>query len=135
MTQAPGLPDLDTARTTLFNNIKARAYLETVAARGYPAKTAADIEYLLDLGGKMETLAETEMMKTAEAAGNPFAQASGALDDLMSRSGLGNFTKAAQLAELSYRNAAGSAMQDPANYNAVLACKAAQAEQLAAQYN
>lgn len=126
---APTLPDTDTAYRRVMDDAYAGAVLQTLAARGYPARHEKQASELLGLAARV--VAMTPALEKAAGVADPYGEAADALDNLAAQSGLWP-TKQAAEADNALRAAADRLAQDPDLYNAVLALKAAEADRYAA---
>ena len=131
------LPDAQTAYDNLFQGVHQRVVLESLASRGYAAKTAEDAHTLLGLAVKISAVAEVPAVKRAEDVTNPYYLASEGLSRVLTTHGIADPTKAAadRDHQLAIRNVAANLAADPTMYNSVLSLKAAEARQVAEQLN
>lgn len=132
---AAALPDPQTAYNNLFEGIHARVFFQKCAAAGFPARNEQEAMWMLETAGKLRAVSESQQVKEAGAQDNPYYQMNAQLDRVLDQYGLGQTKQASyQEAEIGYKQAAASLMQDPLFYNSVLSLKAAEAEQLKAEY-
>lgn len=128
------LPDVQTAYNTLFEGIHARVFFQKCAAAGFAPRTQEEAQYMLNTAGKLRQIGELDQVKQAAAQDNPYFQLDAGLDRVMQQYGL-NQPQQQYSDDAMYKAAADSLMQDPTYYNSVLALKAAEAEQLKAEYD
>ncbi len=129
------LPDPQTAYNNLFEGVHARIFFQKCAAAGYSPRSQEEANYMLETAGKLRVIAESEQVKQASAQNNPYYQMNAGLDRVMEQYGLGQQKQAGYVEqEVGIKNAAAHLMQDPLFYNSVLSLKAAEAEQVKAEY-
>jgi hypothetical protein len=134
VSQTGTLPDVQTAYDTLFQGIHARVFFQKCAAAGFSPRTQEEAQHMLNTAGKLRQISEMDHVKQAAAQDNPYFQMEAGLDNLMNQYGL-NQPQTQYASDEMYKAAADSLMQDPTFYNSVLALKAAEAEQLKAEYD
>lgn len=132
-TKAAGLPDLQTAYDTLFQGVHGRVFFQSLAGRGIVPQSEKQASAMLEIAGKLRAYRESEGVKEAEQAADPFARANAALDNVLAGSGFTSRAKAAEAAS-ARASAAAQLSADPGIYNAVLSMKAAEAEELNRQH-
>lgn len=135
MSQNATLPDVQTAYNTLFEGIHARVFFQKCAAAGFSPRTQEEAQHMLNTAGKLRQIGELDQVKQAAAQDNPYYQMEAGLDRLAQQYGLNQPQQPQYADDAMYKAAADSLMQDPTYYNSVLALKAAEAEQLKAEYD
>jgi len=134
VSQNGNLPDPNTAYDILFQNVHSRVFFNKCAAAGFSPSNAQEATQMLEIAGKLRQISEHSQVKQAEAQDNPYFQMGSSLDHIMQTYGLASGPQVMDVNE-SYKQAADALIVDPTYYNAVLSLKAAEAEQLQAQYN
>lgn len=130
--QQAALPKPEDAYNQLFGQVHSRVFFTKLAqVYGFPVETAKDQENLLQLAGRLRHVAQAEKV----AAESPYGSALSSLDQVMGASGMDQPMRAARFQEeaMSIKEAAAELATDPSIYNAVLALKAQEAEQVAQQ--
>lgn len=130
MSATPTLPDPDTAYNTLFDGVHARIFFTKCAQAGIQPRTHEEAQWMLDTVGKLRTVQEHQ--KTAAARTSPFLAMNRHLDSVLQKAGFDVGRANVEEADLSYKQAAATLAADPAFFNATLALKIAEAEQVAA---
>ena len=134
MSQANTLPDSQTAFDNLMGGVAQRVFFAKCAAAGIAPRNQEDAEWMLKTAGKLRLIEQHAQVKQAQDAGNPFARADRALDQVMASYGINpGYAQGYQEQEVAIKQAAYDAMQDPTIYNSVLAMRAAEAEQIRTQ--
>lgn len=124
------LPDPKQAYDTIFTRVHANVFFHKLAAAGFQPRSQAEAEYMLDTAAKLRTIQESTQVKQAATQENPYYQLNQSLDTVMNQYGFAGRPRY-QEAEIGYKQAADTLMQDPEIYDAVLALKAAEyAEQV-----
>lgn len=129
------LPDVQTAYNNLFEGIHARVFFQKCAAAGFAPRTQEEAQYMLNTAGKLRQISELDQVKQAAAKDNPYFQMEAGLDRVMQQYGLNQPQQPQYGDDAMFKAAADSLMQDPTFYNSVLALKAAEAEQMKAEYD
>lgn len=123
------LPDVESAFDHLFTNVHQQAFFNKLASHGIEPQTHKEAQDLLQLAAKLRIADEQGTLKQAEAD-SPYAAALADLDAQLNKSA-GHSRTSEQNAAI--KQAAAQLAQDPDIFNAVLAIKAAEADQLAHQ--
>lgn len=129
--QAGVLPEPSAAYQHLFDNIHAKAFLGTLARRGYEPLNEKEAQDLFMLAGTLRNLPK----QSEKTASSRFGGAVEVLEGYMAQAGIPSpgQNARAQETEMSIKQAAANLMEDATIYNSVLSLKQAEAEQLAAQ--
>jgi hypothetical protein len=133
MSQSPGtLPDPNQAYQHLFGNVQARVFFNTLQNYGIVPQSEKQAQWMLELGAKLDAVAEEPAVKQAEEANDPYFLANQQLDQVLQQQGLYGNVGHLKQAETEQRldSLALQFMSDPGLYNSVLAIKVAQAEQI-----
>ena len=124
------LPDPQTAYDTLLHGVHERVFFHKLAAAGLVPSTPEEAAAMLDTAFQLRMLRESPNVKQAAAENNPVFQMQTGLHSLMEQYGLRQQQHAT---DINIKHAAASFADDPVMYNAVLALKAAEAENAQAQ--
>ena len=136
MSTTASLPGTKEAYDTLFQGIHERVFFAKCAAAGFAPRTRDEANWMLDTAFKLRQVSEAKQVKEAASQDNPFFKMNAALDKLMAEHGLDQYQKQAafEAQEVGFRKAAAELANDPTFYNAVLSLKAAEAQQLKADF-
>lgn len=132
---AAALPDADTAFGNLFQGVHQRVVLDTLAARGHAPRTVKQAHWMLEIASQVAAADESAAVKQAEDAHDPYYQAHVGLAAALQQRGIADPVKEAAARDLDHasRRYAAQLAQDPTIYNSVLALKAAEARDAAAE--
>jgi len=83
---APNLPDLDTAFDTIAGTVDYDCFMNKLASFGISPSNGDEAQALYELGWKLEAASESPQVKAASAG--PFAQASRDLDRVLEQHGV-----------------------------------------------
>ncbi len=134
-TAAAALPDPQTAYNNLFEGVHARVFFTKLAAAGYQPRSEQEAAWMLETAGKLRAVSENEQVKQAGVQDNPYYRMNAGLDQILDQYGLGQSKQASyEEVELGIKQAAAQLAADPTFYNSVLSLKAAEAEQMKAEY-
>jgi hypothetical protein len=132
--QANPLPNPEQAYNHLFDTVHGQVFFGKLAEAGFAPTTQKEAQDMLELAGKLRLAEEDPQVKQAAAAASPLSQAANALDGVLTQNGMDGQLKQAAAVEqdTALKQAVGHLLQDRDVYNSVLALKAAEAEQIAA---
>lgn len=134
-TGAAALPDPQTAYQNLFQGVHAQVFFQKLAAAGHYPRSQEEAQWMLDTAGELREISQHDQVKQAAAQDNPYYQMRAGLSQLRQQYGITGGQAGFQEAEAGYKQAAAELMQDPTFYNSVLSLKAAEAEQLKAEFD
>jgi hypothetical protein len=131
---AQTLPSPDEAYQQLFTSIHQRVFFHKLASvrPEYMPKTPQQAEFLLKMAGDLRMVDDGSLLKSAEEANDPFAAASMALEQQLATLP-GMQTAGFREEQAAIKTAAAQWADVPEIYNAVLALKADEAENIATQ--
>lgn len=127
------LPDQNQAYNTLYQGIHQQIFFRKCAQAGLVPRTEGEALAMLETAGKLQAVAQTEQVKSAEEANSPFHQMNAALDSVLTKYGLDAGAPAHQEVDLGFRQAAAALAEDANFYNSVISLKAAEAEEIRQQ--
>lgn len=129
------LPDATTAYNTLFEGVHSRVFFQKCAAAGFHPRSTEEAAWMLETAGKLRMINEHAAVKQAAARENPYYQMASGLDAVMVQYGLTPPAQPRVEVEAGFKQAADALAADPTFYNAVLSLKAAEGEQLRAEFD
>lgn len=128
------LPDPQTAYQNIFDGVHQRVFFHKLAQLGYVPTNEKQAAAMLELAGNLRMVEEEAAVKQAESSYDPFEAANDALKTTLGQYGFsGPRDNAANEEAVAIKQAAAAWSEDPDIYNSVLALKAYEAEQAAAQ--
>jgi len=125
------LPQPNEAYGLLSSNVEQQAFFGRLGQYGINPQSEKEASELYQMGAKLEAAGLTGPA-SEQPADSPITKAAEQLDQLLGRTPQGRQNAEAQRNQ-AIKSAADQLMEDPETYNAVLALKQAQADQLAQQ--